>query len=96
MKAALIVLGLLGLSGSVAPGPRPGGGGFAPPRTYSDYSEWGFGPPRTYTEYGPNVERPGFCPRRPQESLCDTNFCTQVKPLDPVVVNLGIVIVKYS
>ena len=33
---------------------------------------------QTFTEYGPNVERPGFCPRDPEESLCDTNFCTQV------------------
>jgi len=36
-----------------------------------------FGSPQTFTEYGPNVERPGFCPRDPEESLCDTNFCTQ-------------------
>jgi len=38
---------------------------------------WGFDHPRTFTEYGPNVERPGFCPRAPEESLCDTNFCEQ-------------------
>ena len=36
-------------------------------------------PERTYTEYGPNVEKEGFCPRTPRESLCDTNFCIQVR-----------------
>ena len=32
----------------------------------------------TFTEYGPNIERDGFCPNEPRESLCDTNFCNQV------------------
>ena len=32
-------------------------------------------------EYGPNIDRSGFCPRLPEEGLCDTSFCTQVKAL---------------
>jgi len=39
--------------------------------------DWDFPIPDSFPEYGPNVERDGFCPRTPRESLCDTNFCNQ-------------------
>jgi len=43
--------------------------------------QWGFEGegevPRVFPTYGPEVERDGFCPREPRQSLCDTNFCNQ-------------------